>query len=263
VADPDLRQLQAWFWRSIAAKPGAGEFEPRLVAAIAPSRTLDCAQRLQVYADAYVSRLRAALAEDFPRTAQLLDESEFDRLVRDYLGAHPSTEPSLRHLGRAMAGFIRERDGLPDWLADLAALEWARVNAFDAPADEPLTAAQLSAIDPAQWPKLHMSAVRSLEVINAQWPVHRLWLAEDSPAGVQPCATAIRVWRRPDFQVVHAPMDRFESAAISSLLKGSSFAAICQAFDQPDEQEAAHQAGALLLRWLEDGIIANPAAQPK
>jgi hypothetical protein len=262
VAGPDLRQIQSWFWRSIAATPGAGEFEPGLVAAIAPSRTLDSAERLQVYADAYMIRLREALAEDFPRTAKLLGEREFDRLVRDYLGAHPSTEPSLRHLGRAMADFIRKRDDFPDWLGDLAALEWARVNAFDAPNDEPLTAAQLAVIDPSQWPELHMPAVRSLEVINANWPVHRLWL-EDTPAILEPCATTIRVWRRSDFHVAHTPMDRLEAAAISILFKGSSFAEICQVFDQLDEPDAAHQAGALLLRWLEDGVVARTAPPTK
>jgi len=261
VADPELRQIQSWFWRSIAVAPGAYGFEPRLVAAIAPSPTLDPAQRLQVYANAYVIRLREALAEDFPKTAQLLGEGEFTRLVRDYLGAHPSTEPSLRHLGRAMADFIRKSDGFTGWLGDLAALEWARVNAFDAPGDEPLKAAQLAAIEPAQWPQIHMRAVRSLDLINTQWPVHRLWLDEDTPAGLQPCATTIRVWRRPDFQVTHAPMDNFEAAAISLLLRGCSFAEICQVFDQLDQRQAAHQAGALLLRWLEDGIIADTGAK--
>jgi hypothetical protein len=251
-----LNQIQSWFWRSIAVKPGDYAFEPRLVAAVAPSRTLDPAQRLAVYADAYLTRLREALAEDFPRVASLLGEPEFDRLVRQYLGAYPSTEPSLRYLGRWMAAFIGTRKNLPAWLADLAALEWARVDAFDAPDDEALTAAQIAALDPAAWPRMRMAPVRSLEVINARWPVHRLWLDEDA-ADLQPCATSIRVWRRPDFHVAHAPMDRYESAAIARLLENSSFVEICQAFADLDEEQAAQQAGALLLRWLEDGIVAR------
>src|SRR5579885_297168 len=221
----NLREIQSWFWQSIAAKPAQYDFVPALVDAIASKRTLQPAQRLEIYADAYVARLREVLAEDFPRVAKLMGEQHFNRLVCEYLGTHPSTEPSVRHLGRTLAEFVRGCGDLPAWLADLAALEWARGNAFDAPDDAPLTAARLAAIDPAQWPQLPMSAVRSLEVVNAQWPVHRLWL-DDKPDGLEACATSIRVWRRPDFSVVHAPMDRYEAAAIAKLLKGATFAEI-------------------------------------
>ncbi len=256
MADPKLRQIEDWFWRSIADVPGEYDFAPELVAAIEPSRTLDSAGRLGVYADAYFLRLRDVLAEDFPRVAKLVGEEAFDRLVRLYLKAHPSAEPSVRHLGHAMSQFIRGLDEVPAWLADLAALEWARVNAFDAPDEEPLTIARMAEIDSAAWPQLRMAAVRSLDVIDAAWPVHRLW-AEDNPEDLEPAPTSIRVWRRADFHVLHAPMDQREAAAAIRLMAGSTFAEICQVFDDLDEQQGAEQAGALLLRWLEDGIIAR------
>jgi hypothetical protein len=256
MAKPKLRKVQSSFWRSIADEPGAHAFDPELVAAIEPSRMLDSAGRLAVYADAYILRLRDVLAEDFSRLAALLDHEAFDRLARRYVKAHPSTEPSLRHLGRAMSGFIRDEAELPPWSADLAALEWARVNAFDAPDDEALTTAKLAEIDPEAWPRLRLIPVRSLEVVNAQWPVHRLW-AEDEREAIEPVRTSIRVWRRADFHVVHAPMDEREAAAVQGLLEGATFAEVCGVFENLDEQQAAQEAGALMLRWLEDGIIAR------
>ena len=256
MADPKLRQIESWFWRSIAGEPGEYDFEPDLAATIEPSRTLNPAGRLEIYADAYFLRLRDVLAEDFARVAKLVGEETFDRIVRQYLKAYPSTQPSVRHLGSAMAEFIASREDLPPWLADLAALEWARVNAFDAPDDEPLTVGKLAGIDPAQWPQLRMAAVRSLAVVNAAWPVHRLW-AEDNPEDLKSHPTSIRVWRRADFFVLHTPMDQHEAAAVTRLLAASTFGEICQVFEDLDEQEGAEQAGALLLRWLEDGIIAQ------
>jgi hypothetical protein len=256
MAEPKLRKIQSSFWRSIAEEPGERVLDPELVAGIEPSRTLDSAGRLAVYADAYILRLRDVLAEDFPRVAALLGREAFDRLASRYVKAHPSTEPSLRHLGRAMAEFIRHKDDLPPWLADLAALEWARVNAFDAPDDEALTMAKLAEIDPASWPGLRLIPVRSLEVVNAQWPVHRLW-AEDNDEAIEPARTSIRVWRRADFHIVHAPMDEREAAAVQRLLEGATFARICDVFENLDERQAAQEAGALMLRWLEDGIIAR------
>jgi hypothetical protein len=256
MAQPKLRQIESWFWRSIAGEPGEYDFVPELVAEIEPSRTLDSAQRLGVYGDAYLLRLRGLLAEDFPRMAELLGEDGFDSLARRYLKAHPSTEPSVRNVGGAMAEFIGQLDGMAPWMADLARLEWARVNAFDAPDDKPLSAADLAEIDPAAWPQMRLIPVRALEVVDAAWPVDRLWAEEDA-AALEPVPTSIRVWRRADFNVVHAPMDANEAAAVGKLLAGTTFAEICQVFDNLGEQQAAEQAGALLLRWLEDGIIAR------
>jgi hypothetical protein len=260
MANPKLRQIESWFWQSIAAAPGDCDFVRQLVAEIEPSRTLDSAQRLQIYSDAYLLRLRGVLAEDFPRVAKLLGEENFDRLVRDYLKSHPSTEPSVHCLGGALAKFIGRREGIAPWMADLARLEWARVGAFDAPDDEPLTVAQLSRTDPAQWPQLRLIPVRSLEVVEAAWPIHRTW-AEQSPEGLEPIPTSIRVWRRPDYKVAHAPMDEHETVAAGRLIAHSTFGEICQVFDALEEQEGAAQAGALLLRWLEDGIIARAEPQ--
>ncbi len=256
MADPKLHEVQSFFWRSIAGEPGEYKFEPVLVAEIEPSRTQNPAQRLEVYADAYFLRLRDVLAEDFPRIAKLLGAEAFDRLARGYIKAHPSTDPSVRHLGRAMAEFIRNQDGMPPWLADLAVLEWARINAFDAPDDEPVTVAKLTAIDPAAWPQLRLVPIGSLEILTAAWPVHRIW-AEESPEDLEPVQTLMRVWRRADFSVVHASMDERESAAMRGMLVGETFGEICQVFADLDEQQAAQEAGALLLRWLEDGIIAR------
>ncbi len=258
MADSKLREVQSWFWRSIAGEPGEYDFEPDLVALVEPSRTQEPAQRVEVYADAYFLRLRDVLAEDFPRVAKLLGDDAFEALARGYLKAYPSTEPSVRHLGRELSAFIRKRNDFPPWLADLAALEWARVNAFDAPDDDaPLTTAKLAELDPALWPQQKLIPVRSLQTLDASWPVHRLWAEEHSPDQVAAHPTLLRVWRGKDFYVFHAPMDARESAAMSKLLAGASFAGICQVFEDLDEQQAAQEAGALLLRWLEDAIIAR------
>jgi len=53
------------------------------------------------------------LREDFPRLSALLGPERFEELARDYLRSHPSEHPSVRHLGRAMAGFLERRMDLP------------------------------------------------------------------------------------------------------------------------------------------------------
>src|SRR5438093_1312823 len=109
---PSLRELQRLFWRSLADEPGGGAPAPALVELVAPSATLDAGARIGVYADAYFGRLRDVLREDFPHVAALL-AARFDETARGYLRAHPSEDPSVRHLGRLFADFLEQRPDLP------------------------------------------------------------------------------------------------------------------------------------------------------
>ncbi len=92
------------------------------------------------------------------------------------------------------------------------------------------------------------------------WPVHRLWA---DAAALVPARTALRIWRE-GFFVYQTAMDPAEEAALDRLVAGEPFAAVCEGFDAPAE------AAALLLRWIEDGIIAgtwfgggDPATLPR
>jgi hypothetical protein len=251
-----LRELQAHFWDALARAPGAfhpAAVAPELLAAIEPSAKLDPAGRLGVYADAYFWRIHEALREDYPRTAAVLGDAGFDRLVRDYLARHPSTHPSLRYAGAKLADFIARQwtAPAPPSLADLARLEWARVEVFDAPDAEPLLAAALHAVPPDAWPQLRFAPVPACEVVCAAWPVHALW---SGASNVEPAPTVVRVWRQ-RWAVYHAPMDATEAAAFARLCAGAPFADVCEVFADLAPQAAAAEAGALLARWIADEML--------
>jgi hypothetical protein len=250
---PGLRELQRLFWRSISAgREGAA---PALLDVSEPSATLGSAERLRVYADAYFWRLHDVLAEDFPRVAAILGPERFEELAREYPRSHPSTHPSVRHLGRGFAAAIAQRADLPPYLGDLARLEWARREVFDAPDCEPLTADALRVMGCADWPQLRFTPIPALAIVRAEWPVHEAWGADD--AASDRAATSIRVWRGQDYRVYHAPMDARDAAALDRLIAGEPFGAVCAAFDDLAPVEGAERATALLERWLEDGIIAR------
>jgi len=252
---PSLRELQEWFWRSLAERPGADDAqapEPGLVRLICPTPRMEPEERLQVYRRMYFWRITDALREDFPRVAALVGEDEFQALVRAYLARHSSTHPSLRHVGRELPAFIAASPtpAMPPFLGDLARLEWARVEVFDAPDAAVLTPADLRAVPAPDWPGLCFSPVPALQVLVTDWPVHRVWDAVEGTPTLAPARTTLRVWRD-GFVVYHAPMDPLEEAALTRLIAGQSFGTICEAFESPED------AASLLLRWLEDGIIAR------
>src|SRR5947199_912111 len=225
---PSLRELQRLFWRSLADAPGGGSPAPGLVELIAPCATLDAGARVGVYADAYFGRLRDVLREDFPHVAALLGP-RFEETARGYLRAHPSEHPSVRHLGRMFADFLEHRPDLPPYLGDLARLEWARIEVFDAPDARSLNAAALRGVAAEDWPALRFVTVPALAVVRARWPVHELWAGAD-PAAVAPAPTALRVWRAAGLRVFHAPTVGGPDSARRRVNAGRPFAAAFRAF---------------------------------
>ena len=200
-------------------------------------------------------RLRDVLREDFPKVTTLLG-NRFDEVVAGYLETFPSEQPSVRHLGRALAEFLRRREDIPKCLADLAELEWARVEVFDAPDAECATIDELAIIPPDAWRALRFSTIPAIQTLRLQYPAHELW--SDSQSVEVPAAeTSLRIWRKNDFLVLHAPMDERESAALPKMISGETFAAICETFADLPEMDAAREATGLLARWLEDGIVAR------
>ena len=252
---PSLHEVQRLFWESVAVRPGRDSIAPALVRLVRGADDNDRKTRIRVYSDAYYLRLRDVLREDFPKVTTLLGD-RFDEVVAGYLETFPSEQPSVRHLGRALAEFLRSCEHIPKCLADLAELEWARVEVFDAPDAECATIDELASIPPDAWPSLHFSTIPAIQTLRAQYPVHQLWSGSESP-GVSPTETDLRIWRKNDFLVLHAPMDERELVALHKLISGETFAAICETFADLSEMDAAREATGLLARWLEDGIVAR------
>ncbi len=259
-----LRDLQAGFLRTIATAPASSVLagvDPALLELVEGRGSLGAADRLGVYAEMYWARLVDVLRDDFPRVATILGSSRFTALSCAYLTRRPSTRPSVRWVGSEFADFLARDgavEGLP-FLADVARLEWTRLAAFDAADAAPLRVESLRAIPPSEWSRLTFHTVPALHVLRVAWPVHELWAADDAQAvatALRPAATVLRVWRD-GFTVYHSCMDPVEDAALERLLAGASFVAMCARLEAMLSPAAAvREAAALILRWVEDGILA-------
>src|ERR1700722_19806824 len=200
VPTPSLYELQGLFWESFAVLPGRDSIAPALVRLVRGADDSDRKTRIRVYSHAYYLRLRDVLREDFPRLASLLGSERFDDVVSEYLEVFPSKQPSVRHLGRVLTEFLRRREDVPKCLADLAELEWARVEVFDAPDAECASIDDLATIPPDAWPALRFSTIPAIQTLRVQYPAHQLW--SDSQSLEVPAAeTCLRIWRKNDFLV--------------------------------------------------------------
>jgi hypothetical protein len=274
-----LGELQLRFFSAL--DPASPPIDAALLAAVNGTGSLDATQRIRIYADMYRARLVDVLREDYPRVAATLGDVDFAALVCGYLTRHPSTHPSVRHVGRRFADWIAGEATVAPHLADLARLEWARVEVFDAADAEPLRLADLEALPPQEWPALRLRLIPACLVLESAWPVHEIWASADPEADAEVDApadawasadggaeraqrawtrepTVVRVWRE-GFSVSHAAMGPGEQRAFRVLARGEPFAEICAAIEEGlDTDTAARQVGAILLRWLEDGLIARP-----
>jgi len=255
---PDLRELEERFFRALA-RPHGTDADPSLVGWVRGDGALTAAERLDVYANMYCARLVGGLLEDFPEVAAALGSERFDEVAHAYLARHPSEHPSLRWAGRAFADFLAglPPESIPAFVPDLARLEWARMTVFDAPDAPVLALAHLRALPAERWPALPLSTVPALETLQLAWPVHERSAAA---AGTwTPRPTSLRVWRR-EFTIAVAAMDDLERRALAAAQHGCSFAALCELIgtDLPEE-DAASEAAALVMRWIEDEILRAPA----
>src|SRR5207244_2774521 len=128
-------------------EPGAAPVpDPLVLETVPPTPTLAPAERVHVYAGMYFWRLVDALREDFPKLATVLGDGGFADLVRGYIRAHPSTAPSIRHLGRALPDFLAGYP--PASLAALARLAWTRRSSAWPPASPSRPSARDSTLRP-------------------------------------------------------------------------------------------------------------------
>jgi hypothetical protein len=236
--------------------------DPTIHGEIVGTAKVDVATRLRIYADGYRLRLIEALDTDYPGLHTLAGDEEFDRLARAYIEAHPSPFRSLRWFGHQMSEFLREHEPWSDYpvFAEMAAFEWAMSDAFDA-ADSGLARVDdMAAIPPEVWPGLTFIPHASVRRLDLRWNVQTVWKAID--VGDEPPAleendypVAWLLWRH-QLLTRFRSLDVAEAWALDALIRGESFAALCEGLTEwIDARNVAVHAAGLLKQWLADGLV--------
>jgi hypothetical protein len=215
-----------------------------------------------VYRNAYVMRLVEFLQSDFEKLRLLMGEQRFGIMARDYIAAHPSGTPNARwysrHLPRFLAGDPRY-NGEPA-LRDMAELERAINDAFDAEDAPRFFLADLGKIDPGRIASARFATAPSVIRLSVTTTVAEAWplLVEgaqapairslDSPA-------EILVWRQDESSRFRA-LQAEERMAFDAMRSGVPFGVLCEMIAVMDDPEnAASRAAGYLRGWIETGIL--------
>ncbi|MEX0341351.1 MAG: putative DNA-binding domain-containing protein [Erythrobacter sp.] len=219
---------------------------------------------LAIYRNNYRTSLVEALRSTYERTERLVGEDAFRRAAAHHCIVH---RPGSWTLDLAGAGFAETCAELfandPD-VAELAALEWAMHGAFSARNALPLATAEFAAACAAftegEWEDLKLTLVPDLRCTSATYDLVRLWssLAEpDAEADLvslagHHCALIWREGERPVFVIRPA----WEGDALAAFRTGASFGEVCaQLIDKLGEEAAVAEAGAMLARWVGEGLV--------
>lgn len=197
-------------------------------------------EALEIYREQYWLRHTSSLVEDFPGVGGVLGQAEWERLVEEYLVAHPPASFSLRDLGEKLPDFAATRDWLPhrDLVVDMARLEWAHADVFDAPAAGPLAPEKLRAVPEDGWEGVRLVTHPALRLLEVTYPVVELWQrlrasqSDESP-GAEPIAlpepepVKLAVHRR-QLEIVHDRLEPDAFTLLSKLVASTPLGLACQ-----------------------------------
>lgn len=236
---------------------------------IAPSSALSSAERLAIYSQAYYARLLECLRAEFPVLCEAVGQDLFDRFAAGYLQTYPSRSYTLGLLGANFAAYLRQtrpsgdETGWPDFLIDLAMLEWNFSEVFDGPGVEGqplLGAAQLQSLPADQWPLARLVPVPCLRLIAMDHPVQQFYRAirQQQPiVSCEPQATWLAITRR-EFVVRHFDLTRPQFELLSDLLAGQCVGdAIRRAAETvtDDFESFARDLQAWFRHWAAEGFF--------
>lgn len=160
--------------RALVEEIAGGAFEPR--------------ERLQIYRNNSRAMFDGALERTYPVLLRRVGEDYFRQLAHDYRDRHPSRSGDLHWVGRHFPGFLTEHfagSGY-EWLAELAALEWACECALVA-ADEPAVGVEvLAGLEADALAATCLRLHPSLHCIAATVPVLDVWRANQPDADGRP-----------------------------------------------------------------------------
>lgn len=182
-------------------------------------------KRFNVYRNNVTVSLIEALAATFPATERITGEAFFRAMARFHVRETPPTSPLLFEYGRDFPGFIARYEyakSMP-WLADVATIERAWLDAYHA-ADAPvLPPSALSLIAPEQLGNVAFDPHPATRLVRSDYPAVTIFAVnrESGPVGrIETADAESALITRPDLEVIVRNLAPGTDLLLSRLLTG-------------------------------------------
>jgi len=201
-----------------------------------------CDAGVAVYRRNMMANLGGALAATFPVVERLVGEAFFREAARRYVLGHPSRSGDLNEYGEGFAAFLEAYPHARQlaYLADVARLEWACHESYQAADQAALDLAALAAVAPEAYPRIRFSLHPSVRLVRSGHPVEAIWSANQGDRDGTPERDA-----GPDHVLVYRAAGTIRVIAID------------EASAAMGEEAAARLLGEGLARFAGEGVIAG------
>jgi hypothetical protein len=261
-----LPHLQRWM-QAVVVHPGSvheaveapaarAEVDPKDVSRlILPSKTLTSVERVGVYQGMYLLRMIEALEGDYPAVAHLLGADAFADLVTRYVEVHPSVSYTFNRLGGGLPEFIRQSKGIRRrWFAaELARLELAVTEVFDAPQSPSWPAEEIERMPEPAWETAVLEPIAAFRVAEFAYPVNAYLQSVKDDNHDHPELRREPSWvavYRKNYEVWRLDLSKPAYGFLRALSKGRPFGkAVAEA-----AKGLQGNAGDQLFRWLRDWV---------
>jgi len=197
-------------------------------------------RRYAVYRNNVAMSLKGALGDIFPVTRQVAGPRFFDAMALEFLATNPPSSPILADYGRAFpdfaAGFEPARKLF--FLADLARLERAWLDAYHAADCPPLAPEALLSRDPEALMATRLSphpAARLLELDAAVASIFLRTKAGESLKGLDPSPAETALIVRPHYDVAVHRVTTGDATFLRALLDGEPIGEAVERADAADD----------------------------
>ena len=217
-----------------------------------------------VYRYAYGSRLVEALRNDHELLHSYLGDETFDEMGHAYVKAHPSANPNLRWFSLGLPDFLKSTAPYADHpvLSDLAALEKALNNAFDAAEGKVLELNEMAGFAPEAWSGLRFQPHPSASRLELATNAAAIWLAlknDETPPDAAELEDPVRllIWRQ-DVTPVFRELSAEEAMMWDEAANGIPFGVLCEMLATYDDADSAAGRGAGYLHgWITAGLMTD------
>ena len=207
-------------------------------------------KRYNIYRNNVTVSLINTLAATFPATMRITGVDFFRAMARFHARATPPTSPLLFEYGHDFPDFIERYEyaqSMP-WLADVARIERAWLDAYHAADEEPLTPQALASIPAEQLADTVLTPHPATRIVRSRFPAVTIFVANrsDGPVGrIKATEPEDALATRPGLEVIVRHLPSGGAVFLSRLIAGETFGEAAEAAfaDCPQFDLSANIAG--------------------
>ena len=232
---------------------------------VSGNERLSPVEQLEIYREQFWLRHTSSLVEDFPGLGGILGQDDWEKLAEQYLREVTPDSYTLRDLGARLPEVIERASWLPHQALclDMARLELAYIEVFDALDVPPLAPERLAAIPEESFAEARLVIAPSVRLVSVRYPVadlRRKLRAESDEAVAIPDESPQRlvVYRR-ELRLWDMPVSQVAFTFLAGLAAGKSLGAAAELAAKSPEAEAELGAsiGAWFQEWTAKGLVSD------